>query len=318
MGMDDGARAGFGRSSRASLARRPLTAYGSGEMRRAQRVLCGSLVAAAAAFATAGRADDTDSAPTPVVIALPDTVYLKNGGLLRGTLIDVIPGVQARIKLPTGEVSIIPWSEIARIDARSTPVTPEPSVPRAPPAPVPPPAKAHVLGPTVVVHLESSKPVKLERYDAERPNWDELCASPCDIPVPADGEYRIVGNGVLPSSGFHLEPSADGRVVLDVSSSSRFWRDAGGGMLGGGILTALYGHVWYGMGASFDGQPDAATQSVANGYKTVGAVLMVGGGVIAGIGTLLMLGNWSTSVSQSVRAPSESARGVQPLGVFSF
>src|SRR5258708_2202808 len=32
-----------------------------------------------------------------------DVIYLKNGGLLRGTIIDAIPNAQARIQLATGE-----------------------------------------------------------------------------------------------------------------------------------------------------------------------------------------------------------------------
>lgn len=40
-----------------------------------------------------------------------DVIYMKNGGILRGTIIDAIPNSQARIQLATGEIATVPWRE---------------------------------------------------------------------------------------------------------------------------------------------------------------------------------------------------------------
>ena len=49
-----------------------------------------------------------------------DVIYMKNGGILRGTIIDAIPDAQARIQLATGEIATVPWQAIDRIEHGST------------------------------------------------------------------------------------------------------------------------------------------------------------------------------------------------------
>ncbi len=74
------------------------------------------------------------SAPPPAPVVGRDVIYLKNGGLLRGTLIDVIPNSHARMQLETGEIATVQWSEINRIDhAGATQVEPPAPTPQAAP-----------------------------------------------------------------------------------------------------------------------------------------------------------------------------------------
>jgi len=37
-----------------------------------------------------------------------DVIYMNNGGIIRGTIIDAVPDAQARIQLVTGEIATIP------------------------------------------------------------------------------------------------------------------------------------------------------------------------------------------------------------------
>src|SRR6266568_2609934 len=84
-------------------------------------------------------------AESSAAVGADEVIHLKNGGQLRGTIIDVIPGVHARIRLTTGEVATIPWNEIASVDSARTPSPPPQSV-----------------GPQKRVHIEAPRQVSLE------------------------------------------------------------------------------------------------------------------------------------------------------------
>jgi hypothetical protein len=49
-------------------------------------------------------------------------------------------------------------------------------------------------------------------------SWRTVCTSPCDGAVPADGVYRIGGDGLRTSKSFHLD--ASGRTTLTVEPAS--------------------------------------------------------------------------------------------------
>src|SRR5215469_15236889 len=81
-----------------------------------------------------------------------DVIYLKNGGLLRGTLIDAIPGAHARIQLATGEVATVQWADIGRIEHLTRPPPPTPTT-------TAPTTAATVTAPTSQLHIEAPRPV---------------------------------------------------------------------------------------------------------------------------------------------------------------
>lgn len=64
-------------------------------------------------------------------------MYLKNGGFVRGELIELQPGSVARVKLADGKVRDVPWAEIDRIDDPSLPPAPPPETAAAPTLPPP-------------------------------------------------------------------------------------------------------------------------------------------------------------------------------------
>jgi hypothetical protein len=250
--------------------------------------------------------------PRPAAPVTPgkDVIHLKNGGMLRGTIVDAIPGSHARIQLPTGEIAMVQWSEIARIETgdqkRAPEPTPTPSSP--PPAPAPPP----VTGPKVLVHIDSSRPVQLMRYDPVSGNRDEICTSPCDKWAPLDGNYRIEGSGVRQSSTFTLQGKEGDRVVIDTNPASRGWF-TGGLVMGGisilGIITGAY-VVAIGTAVTaidnstcFGTTTCSSTQKGSSGVEAVGWTI-VGVSVVVGvIGVIAFASNWSTSVSQETQEP---------------
>ncbi len=80
---------------------------------------------------------------------------------------------------------------------------------------------------TLQVHLDASSKVVLERVD-EDGDAALACRAPCDVALDADALYRIDGDGLRPSSPFHLR-SADGqRVVITPRSSRRLVRSPPG------------------------------------------------------------------------------------------
>src|SRR5690348_6470857 len=105
-----------------------------------------SSIAAVVALSSAAHAQDA-SGPTIAPHArsvppgfVPDAVYLKNGGLLRGAVIESAPGDHVQIALPNGEVRYLPWAEVERVTVGAAP-----GAAPAPAAPAPPPEK---VGPT--------------------------------------------------------------------------------------------------------------------------------------------------------------------------
>src|SRR5258708_5814996 len=81
-----------------------------------------------AAAPSSGAATSPTTRP-PLAAVGGDVIYMKNGGMLRGTIVDAIPNSQARIQLATGEIATVPWSEIARIEHGATPPAPATGAP---------------------------------------------------------------------------------------------------------------------------------------------------------------------------------------------
>lgn len=265
-------------------------------------------------------APSTPSAPSTPPSAGTDIIHLKNGGMLRGTIVDAIPGSHARIQLPTGEIAMVQWSEIARIENGARPPTPTPEPPstawKPPPPPPPTPGPPPITGPTLLVHIDSPRPVRLEHYDPARSNWDELCNSPCDMQVPVEGDYRIAGVGVKASNRFAMTGKAGDRIVIDVNPASKGWFAAG--IVGGGvglltISVGLYVVLVGAIGSSIDkgfcsgtsttGCAASQQTTSSDSIKAAGWTITAVGGVLAAAGVVVMAMHWSTSTAQEVQVP---------------
>lgn len=242
------------------------------------------------------------AAPRPATApAGSDAIYLKNGGILRGTLIDAIPNAHARIRLDTGDVATVQWGEILRIEAASRP-------PGLGPAPAPAPAAnpGAVVGATVLVHIDSPRPVELEQNQGGQ--WSVACSSPCDVSLPISGQYRINGSGVRRSRVFGLAGQPGQRVVIqiDPGATSGFVLgivsvSLGSAVLGVGLLVGLVTLAFCNSSTSSSSSGCDEARSVALTTTLVG-----GAGLIGGI--IALTSNASTKVTQEVgsAAPAQA------------
>lgn len=144
----------------------------------------------------------------------PDVVRLTNGGMLRGTIVENLPGDHLTIQLATGETRTFPSAEVASAgpaEPSQEIVPPAPSASLAAPTrqpilaqPGPIPAYGPpppMMGPTVRVHVEGTSPdLTLQQVTGTGTaivstgrsfatvlvdNFAPLCTAPCDIELPA-------------------------------------------------------------------------------------------------------------------------------------
>jgi hypothetical protein len=218
-----------------------------------------------------------------------DTITLKSGGIVRGSVMEYDPSTGARVKLADGSVRSIEADRIAGVTmgSRSAPAA-------APEAP---------QGPTGQLHVDAPAEIEIVGRPNDGYEWAPICQSPCDRTVHLDWEYSARGPGVRSSSPFQLYGSEGQRVAIAVDPASSTWFVLGiVGAIGGanvtiaGLYIMLVGSLVNSIGDNTAGEMTVQTQSggiVAVGavVTAVGAVLLVGGGIAA-------LSNWSTHVSQ--------------------
>ena len=278
-------------------------------------------VHAAAMIAVPARAQDTSTdapgtqgTPPPVRLqpgpatptASQDVIYLKGGGLLRGTLIDAIPGSQARIQLATGEIATVPWEQIDKIaQADQQPPAPPappapppvPKTPKAPPAPAPPQATG-----SVTVHVDGADGAQLQMGATGHDDWKTVCELPCEATVPAGAYYRVISEDMRPSPDFQLQAGAGGHEAIHVKAASKGSSTLGAVLAGGGGIAAYIG-LLVGMTGSAAASSDRAFGSDPSGDQrtaTTGWVTCAAGlGLVVG-GLIMVMSNTKTTVAQDV------------------
>jgi hypothetical protein len=238
--------------------------------------------------------------PPPAQPPGQDAVHLKNGGLLRGSLVEMMPGTRVRIQLATGEVATVPWSEVERVETPPTTAAPPLPAPAPPPPPPPPPAPAPPR--TVRVHLEGASDAVLE--SDEGGTWVEVCRAPCDEQLPVGPTYRVAG-GVKTSNGFALRETRGGVLTLHVNGASQ-------GAFVGGIVAMPVGYVvgQVGVGLAIVGHTAAnATFGVSdpNGgaLEATGWTMAVIGVTSIVVGLTLTLSNIKTTTSLRADDPEQ-------------
>lgn len=164
-------------------------------------------------FTSAAWAEDPKEAPTATApAAATDVVRLKSGGLLRGTISELVPGDTVTIVTVSGQTRAFPMAEVEYAGPAS-----EAPTKAAPPAEVPPaeaPRPESKNKPYVTVHaaeahlhLESTPPgltfhrqsgsataITYGKYGGftEAESYERLCTAPCDITLPAGTETLAV------------------------------------------------------------------------------------------------------------------------------
>lgn len=251
----------------------------------------GTTIAAADEPTTTERA--VDASPTV------DTVHLRNGGLYRGHVTEIVPGNHVTILVEaSSSPTIIPWAEVDRVIVSTTPVPPS-AAPAMPPVhPIPPatpPLPVPFAGPTVRVHVTAPSSVILYRHPAGTTSWVKACTSPCDVDLPLGDSYRVTGNNVAQSSDFSLHGAPGSTVNVDVSPQSTGGVVMGGLIGGAGILTGYIGLIVTAIGLGAENGDRSG-----NGVSSSDGKSLVKGGLIAmGVGALLTIGGVLVFVSSA-------------------
>jgi hypothetical protein len=247
-----------------------------------------------------------------------DVIYMKNGGILRGTIIDAIPDAQARIQLATGEIATVPWQAIDRIEHGSTgPGRPAPPGPvPAPPTPAPPGPRVYAPSAMVWVHVEGADGALLEMDRASDGTWETACRAPCDVQVPVRADYRIGGSSMRQSGMFHLRGQQGDHVTVNVSGGSKALLVTGIVITPVGGLVTLIGLVM-GLAGSVSAEASGATcygstcaqasGATNSGLATAGWVTALVGVAIGVGGIVLIVNNAKTGVAVDVTG-AEAAR----------
>ena len=262
---------------------------------------------------------------TPSASAVVDSVHLRNGGLYRGRVTEIVPGDHVTVVIDQGETKRVPWAEVDRVIVASTAVPAPPSPGAA--APATPPLAAPMVGPRARVHITSKKNVILYRRPAGSTAWVQACTSPCNQEMPIGDMYRVTGNGVAASKEFRLEASPGSTVDIAVDPQSTGGMVLGGFLAGGGALVGYVGMLVALVGAAEanDKCYDFSTTTSSCRHRKEDAEELRNGGLIAmGIGAaatvggiLIFLSNAKTDISQSAGTSSSGAALRQgPLDAF--
>jgi hypothetical protein len=289
------------------------------------------LAAPSPARAQAAQPVPYPTAPTPVPYAQPpsppgqgvqrvpavgqDVIYMKNGGLLRGTLIDAIPDAQARIQLATGEIATVAWSAIDHIEhggagPAALPPLPPPPPPLPGPGTVPPPPEPVPVPPptpsaSVWVHVEGADGARLEIDRASNGTWETACRAPCNIQVPVSADYRIAGYAIKQSAVFHLRGQQGDHVTVTVSGGQKAWFVVGVVITPVASLVTLVGAL-VGLAGSVSASAStsgcvqgacAQASGNASGIATAGWLTALVGAAVTVGGIVLIANNAKTGVA---------------------
>ncbi|HSQ64765.1 MAG TPA: hypothetical protein VLM85_16185 [Polyangiaceae bacterium] len=253
------------------------------------RALVASVFAGATLFASpalAQTAPPPPGQPQPVAIETPpvgaahggDTLVLKDGTTLHGTIREMTPGQAVTIVLPDGKVRTVEWSAVDRVDIDRA---------RAPA----PPAPAQT---TTAVHLEGAGPgIVLQALDERgtEGKWQTVCEGACDRDLPTGGLYRVDGPGLRTSRPFRLPEGSRVDYQVHAASSLGF---------AGGLTLVIVGGVALLTGLTLLVELavyDANGYIIPDGFLVAGG-LLTGGGLAAFIpGIFLMKGNGRTTVT---------------------
>ncbi len=224
-----------------------------------------------------------------------DTVWLANGGRVRGTVIvDDPTGVKVQLAdgtvrtLTRNDVKRIEYAEHATAKASAPAPTPAPAPASAPApaptpafrAPAPPPAPSPTYpnaappsgAPLLTIFLDStSDTVTLERG----PDWTAVCEGPCGLPVEPYAPYRVSGAGVRSSAPFTFGET--GPVTLKVRTGSSGAHTAG-------LVLFLTGMVGAALGAGF-----LVGLSVLNSSESIESSAFTNAGITGAVGVAVAI-----------------------------
>ncbi len=223
------------------------------------------------------------------------TLQLKNGGSVRGELVESVPNEKFVLKLATGEIRTVPWADVTAPEQAGHAPAPPPAH-TAPPAPVPAPPPAPR---TVHVTFTSEDGGELQSYlgsstgtvsstswgpngsyssggYVEVEHYQFVCSAPCSKDVDPGATYRIGGTGKNPSRPFNLS----GNTQLTAEVGGLLGRTMGipiavGGTIVG-LLAASFGAILLSSKTSSDTAQVVGAASIGVGVVTLAVFIPLG------------------------------------------
>lgn len=258
----------------------------------------------------------TTATTAPSSASTVDAVHLRNGGMYRGRVTEIVPGDHVTVVVaPSGETKRIPWPEVDRVIVASTPIPPAPTT--ATPVPSTPTAPSPMVGPRARVHITSPKQVILYRKAAGTSTFQQACTSPCDLELPIGDTYKLAGNGLSQNKELHLAAGPGGFVDIVVDPPSTGGMILGGFIAGGGATAAYVGMLMALIGqseadrscysfSSSSGDTCSERQSDGESLRNAGLVTMIVGAGITALGVVVFINSASTDIGQRTGGPSRS------------
>ncbi|MCB9703732.1 MAG: hypothetical protein H6711_17685 [Myxococcales bacterium] len=229
-----------------------------------------------------------------------DLVFLADGRMLRGTLVEIEPGVAVAIVAASdGALRRFEWREVAVIERATRPA----QVVAEGEAPTP-------AQPWVHLAVAGEGDVQLHELPAGATSAvasERRCGAPCDRTLAVDGGRRFVitGSGVPTSRPFSLDVGGDRLVARVRPGRSR--------MLTGGLLASAFGGGLAVTGAAFiaASRREECWQgpcTLPSGPLVAGVALLTGGVALLTGGVLMALrGRTRVRVDAVIRAREPAA-----------
>jgi hypothetical protein len=139
---------------------------------------------------------DIDASPPPPPRteprALPpvENVVTKNGSVYHGEILEKVVRDHVTIRLATGDVKTIDWEDI---DVSQ----------HAPVVVAPPEVEEPVASDMLFIAIPEN--AELQRFNTATSTYTAFCTSPCKEAAVPDGQYRVGGDGLQPTSAFLLQ-----------------------------------------------------------------------------------------------------------------
>jgi hypothetical protein len=226
-------------------------------------------------------------APPEAPVTPPDIVILRNGGMLRGTIAELVPGSYVVVTLATGESRRIPMVEV-------TYAGPTANAPSAAPAPVPAIPGPFAQPPAVdqgvpIRFLGEQESLTLHRHVGTATgfgwsgsnsfsmlaySYSAICSAPCESALPAGGHRLAVSreSGTPVDAGM-VQITGPGTLTGSYTSR-RGLRIAGWITLAAGTAVGMAIAMGGGFGAASD-DPDDPNFTIHWGWFGAGMGVML-------------------------------------------
>lgn len=265
--------------------------------------MAGCAVWLVSSFTSLARAEEPAPAANAVQAAPADVVRLKSGGLLRGTISELVPHDSVTIVTVSGQTRTFPMAEVEYAGpASEAPSKAAPAPPVAAEKPNESKTKPYVTvnGAEAHLHLESEpEGLTFHRQSgsatavgygygggmvATAEAYDRLCTAPCDVTLPAGAETLALSrpNGKPVVADAVAFPAGKSRVVGTLESRK-------GLRIAGIVVLAVGGAA--GLATMVAGLTSRSTNE--NGIETRNTTLVLAGsGIVLGstlAGTILLV-----------------------------